>query len=113
MYLKHKEPDFIPKEMIEASFNKFRENTFFMWLVKLFGQDVALDLQSKYNIGTAKNNGTIFFFQQDSEGKFRTGKGDVLSEQRKAKQKSVIHGTFTTKSKKILNWCKFFWRTFN
>ena len=68
-----KEPDFIPKEMIEASFNKFRENTFFMWLVKLFGQDVALDLQSKYNIGTAKNNGTIFF-QQDSEGNFRTGK---------------------------------------
>ncbi len=67
------QPDFIPKEMIEASFNKFRENTFFMWLVKLFGQDVALDLQSKYNIGTAKNNGTIFF-QQDSEGKFRTGK---------------------------------------
>ncbi len=66
-------PDFIPKEMIEASFNKFRENTFFMWLVKLFGQDVALDLQSKYNIGTAKNNGTIFF-QQDSEGNFRTGK---------------------------------------
>ena len=69
----YKEPDFIPKEMIEASFNKFRENTFFMWLVKLFGQDVALDLQSKYNIGTAKNNGTIFF-QQDSEGRFRTGK---------------------------------------
>ena len=66
-------PDFIPKEMVEASFNKFRENTFFMWLVKLFGQDVALDLQSKYNIGTAKNNGTIFF-QQDSEGRFRTGK---------------------------------------
>ena len=69
----HKEPDFIPKEMIEASFSKFKENTFFMWLVKLFGQDVAMDLQSKYNIGTAKNNGTIFF-QQDSEGKFRTGK---------------------------------------
>jgi len=67
------QPDFIPKKMIEASFNKFRENTFFMWLVKLFGQDVALDLQSKYNIGTAKNNGTIFF-QQDSEGNFRTGK---------------------------------------
>ncbi|HTO36580.1 MAG TPA: DUF6371 domain-containing protein [Flavobacterium sp.] len=67
------QPDFIPKKMIEASFSKFRENTFFMWLVKLFGQDIALDLQSKYNIGTAKNNGTIFF-QQDSEGKFRTGK---------------------------------------
>ena len=69
----YKEPDFIPREMVEASFNKFRENTFFMWIVKLFGQDVAHDLQSKYNIGTAKNNGTIFF-QQDSEGRFRTGK---------------------------------------
>ena len=44
-----------------------------MWLVKLFGQDVALDLQSKYNIGTAKNNGTIFF-QQDSEGILGQGK---------------------------------------
>ncbi len=73
VYTPPKEPDFIPKEMIEASFSKFKENTFFMWLVKLFGQDVAMDLQSKYNIGTAKNNGTIFF-QQDSEGKFRTGK---------------------------------------
>ena len=66
-------PDFIPKEMVEASFCKFRENTFFMWLVKLFGQDIAHDLQSKYNIGTAKNNGTVFF-QQDSDTKFRTGK---------------------------------------
>lgn len=69
----YREPDFIPKEVVEASFSHFKENTFFMWLVKLFGQDVAFDLQSKYNIGTAKNNGTIFF-QQDSEGKFRTGK---------------------------------------
>lgn len=73
VYTPPKEPDFIPKELVEASFSHFKENTFFMWLVKLFGQDIAMDLQSKYNIGTAKNNGTIFF-QQDSEGKFRTGK---------------------------------------
>lgn len=69
----HKEPDFIPKEMIEASFNKFRENTFFMWLVKLFGISKAYYLQEMYNIGTAKNNGTVFF-QEDREGRFRTGK---------------------------------------
>ena len=69
----HKEPDFIPKEMIEASFSKFKENTFFMWLVKLFGISKAYELQEMYNIGTAKNNGTIFF-QEDSDGKFRTGK---------------------------------------
>ncbi len=66
-------PDFIPKELVEASFSHFKENTFFMWLVKLFGISKAYELQEMYNIGTAKNNGTIFF-QQDSEGKFRTGK---------------------------------------
>ncbi len=66
-------PDFIPKDLVEATFNKFRSNTFFMWLVKLFGSDKALELQATYNIGTAKGNGTIFW-QQDSEGNFRTGK---------------------------------------
>ena len=66
-------PDFIPKELVEATFNNFRSNTFFMWLVKLFGSDKALELQSLYSIGTAKGNGTIFW-QQDSEGNFRTGK---------------------------------------
>ena len=69
----HKEPDFIPKELVESSFNHFKKNTFFMWLVKLFGISKAYELQEMYNIGTAKNNGTVFF-QQDSEGKFRTGK---------------------------------------
>ena len=66
-------PDFIPKDLVEATFNKFRSNTFFMWLVELFGSDKALELQATYNIGTAKGNGTIFW-QQDSEGNFRTGK---------------------------------------
>ena len=69
----HKEPDFIPTELVVPSFSHFKENTFFMWLVKLFGISKAYELQEMYNIGTAKNNGTIFF-QQDSEGKFRTGK---------------------------------------
>ena len=46
------QPDFIPKEMRSGS--KFRENTFSEEVsVKLFIRR-SMDLQSKYNIGTAK-----------------------------------------------------------
>lgn len=65
--------DFIPPELVENSFHNFKSNVFFMWLYRLFGEDTAYELQEKYNIGTAKNGGTIFW-QQDKEGKFRTGK---------------------------------------
>lgn len=44
-----------------------------MYLVKLFGRETAYELQSLYNIGTAKKGGTIFW-QQDLAGNFRTGK---------------------------------------
>lgn len=67
------QPDTISREIVEKTFNRFRENVFFIWLVKLFGKEKAFELQEKYNIGTAKKNGTIFW-QQDREGRFRTGK---------------------------------------
>ena len=70
---KEKKPDFIPVDLVESTFCSFKDNVFFMWLVKLFGSEKALKLQSDYNIGTAKNGGTIFW-QQDKEGNFRTGK---------------------------------------
>lgn len=73
IYVKPPEPDFIKREMVEKTFTLFNENTFFMYLVKMFGRESAFDLQAKYNIGTAKNGGTIFW-QQDKEGRFRTGK---------------------------------------
>lgn len=66
-------PDFVPKEFIEKTFCRFKENIFFMYLLKLFGANEAYRLQELYNIGTAKDGGTIFW-QQDKEGKFRTGK---------------------------------------
>lgn len=68
-----KQPDFIPDEIVESTFHKFKENVFFMYLAKLFGMNEAYRLQEMYNIGTAKVGGTIFW-QQDKEGKFRTGK---------------------------------------
>lgn len=69
----YKAPDYIDLSIVEATFGKFESNTFFNYLVNLFDMQIALKLQSDYNIGTAKKNGTIFW-QKDSEGKFRTGK---------------------------------------
>lgn len=65
--------DFVDKDLVQATFNEFKSNVFFMYLVKLFGITKAYELQEIYNIGTAKNNGTIYW-QQDKEGNFRTGK---------------------------------------
>ena len=65
--------EFIQKSVVEATFSDFRDNVFFMYLVKTFGLETAFELQAKYNIGTAKHCGTIFW-QQDNNGKFRTGK---------------------------------------
>lgn len=66
-------PDFVPSEIVEKTFSMFQQNTFFYYLTKLFGITKAYELQERYNIGTAKNNGTIYW-QQDKEGNFRTGK---------------------------------------
>lgn len=68
-----KEPDFIPKEVVEKTFNEFKSNMFFRYLVKLFGQDTAYELQAKFLFGTAKGGGTIFW-QFDKDGVARTGK---------------------------------------
>jgi len=66
-------PDYVPAEFVEKTFCRFKENVFFMYLLKLLGANEAYELQEKYNIGTAKDGGTIFW-QQDKEGNFRTGK---------------------------------------
>jgi hypothetical protein len=68
-----KKPDFVPARIVESTFNRLKENVFFMYLVRLFGMNEAYRLQEMYNIGTAKGGGTIFW-QQDKEGRFRTGK---------------------------------------
>lgn len=65
--------NFVDKDLMQATFNEFKSNTFFMYLVKLFGIEKAYQLQEDYNIGTAKGGGTIFW-QQDREQSIRTGK---------------------------------------
>jgi hypothetical protein len=65
--------DFVSKDLMQATFNEFKSNVFFMYLVKLFGIEKAYQLQEAYNIGTAKGNGVIFW-QQDREQNIRTAK---------------------------------------
>lgn len=88
-----KKIDFIDKNIVENTFCRFKENIFFKFLVKLFGTNEAYELQEKYNIGTAKNGGTIFW-QQDKEGNFRTGKViyyNTDGHRRKDKQSWYVH----------------------
>lgn len=66
-------PDFINPELVRSTFKNFDENIFFQYLSKTFDLETARSLQKKYNIGTAKFGGTIFW-QKDRAGKFRTGK---------------------------------------
>ncbi|HAZ38113.1 MAG TPA: hypothetical protein DCY71_09770, partial [Clostridiaceae bacterium] len=65
--------DFVDKDLMQATFNEFKSNVFFMYLVKLFGIEKAYQLQEAYNIGTARGGGVIFW-QQDRELNIRTGK---------------------------------------
>lgn len=65
--------DFVDKDLMQATFNQYRKNVFFMYLVKMFGIEKAYQLQEAYNIGTAKGGGTIFW-QQDRQQNIRTAK---------------------------------------
>ena len=65
--------DYVPKDVVNATFNQYKTNVFYMWLVKLFGIDKADSLRTDYNIGTAKGGGTVFW-QEDRRGNIRTGK---------------------------------------
>lgn len=65
--------DFVDKDLMQATFNEFKSNVFFMYLVKMFGIEKAYQLQEAYNLGTAKGGGVIFW-QQDREQNIRTGK---------------------------------------
>lgn len=68
-----KPTDFIDLDTANRTFIDFNSNVFLLYLASKFGAEAALKLQSTYNIGTAKNKGTIFW-QKDYEGRFRTGK---------------------------------------
>lgn len=67
------DPDYIDKSFVESTFKAYQNNNFFMYVVRLFGNEKSFELAATYNIGTTKNGSTLFW-QQDNEDRFRTGK---------------------------------------
>jgi hypothetical protein len=65
--------EYISEDIVEATMTEYDSNYFYLYLVSLFGDDIANELIHKYNIGTATNGGTIFW-QKDKDGRYRTGK---------------------------------------
>ena len=72
-YIPPKPTEYVSREIVERTFNNFKANTFFQYLIRMFGKETAFELQSLYNIGTSQAGGAIFW-QQDRKGRFRTGK---------------------------------------
>lgn len=68
-------PSFIDYKYVRASQRQFSENSFFVFIKKMFGERIAIDLFSKYKVGTAAYYlGATVFWQIDIHGRPRTGK---------------------------------------
>lgn len=65
--------EYISINLVNTCHNYYESNNFVLYLYKTFGTYIGIRLIESYNIGTAKNNGTIFW-QKDLNGNFRTGK---------------------------------------
>lgn len=70
-----KPASYIPPKLFKASLAGHDSNCFATFLVGLFGEEIALELISRYFIGTSKHwNGATVFWQIDLAGKVRAGK---------------------------------------
>lgn len=83
--------EYINPELVGLSKNFYITNNFVLYLAKIFTIEIADELINKYNIGTAKNNGTIFW-QKDLKGNFRTGK--VMYYNQNGKRSKTINSWF-------------------
>ena len=62
----------VPRSTVAATLTHYDYNNFFTWLSSIVGVQHAIQAAKKYFIGTAKNNGTIFW-QIDRFMRIRTG----------------------------------------
>ncbi len=69
------EPSLIPESVMRASFKAYDQNTFALWLVRVFGEPKALEVAFMYGIGTSRHwPGACVFWQIDEEWRVRRGK---------------------------------------
>ena len=72
LYIKP-QPSYIDSGLMEMTLKSYEQNKFSVWLASLVGQDKALEAVKRYNVGTTKSGGTIFW-QVDLQGRVRAGK---------------------------------------
>ena len=68
-------PDYIDKDIMNRTFQKYLINPLFLFLVYVFGEKNAMAICQRYNVGTAsKWGGSTVYWQVDKEGNVRSGK---------------------------------------
>jgi len=70
---------YLPREVMEKSLQRYEQNNFIKFLVKLFGREKAFNLARTYKLGTSKqwenDNGlSVVFWQVDREENIRQAK---------------------------------------
>lgn len=68
-----KQPDYIPEELINKNLIECKRNNLYQFLAGLFGEDEALKLCRKYEVGASNHygKGTTLFVQRDINSKVR------------------------------------------
>lgn len=65
----------VSKSLVQQTLSHYEQNNFVLWLNGRFGKEITQRALSLYQVGTAKFwPGATVFWQQDIDGRFRTGK---------------------------------------
>ena len=67
------QPSFIDEALFKRSLAGYEQNNFTKWLSGIVGHDKAVETIKRYQVGTSKDGGTVFW-QMDTQGRIRTGK---------------------------------------
>lgn len=66
---------YFPQEVVDKSLKCYSQNNFYRFLSRQIGPVEALETMALYNVGTSRHwPGATVFWQQDAEGRYRTGK---------------------------------------
>ena len=67
------QPSFIDEALFKRTLTNYDQNNFVKWLSGIVGHDKAVEAIKRYQVGTSKDGGTVFW-QMDTQGRIRTGK---------------------------------------
>ena len=92
---------FFPRTVVKSSMSHYGENNFYQFLCSRFGEQAALELAGRYNIGTAKvRKGSCVFWQVDIKGRVCQGKV-MLYDAATGKRSHEVHPTWAHTLMKI------------